>query len=302
MIIDVAFVDILMIFATALSVVLRASRHISSRHSPAAPSYAVAEDGLPPSPSLQPAARRYNAAWAQKIVDTLDGAPARWKKRLRAHSNNIIHEDLPSTMHAMSVMGNVLGLISNCLTHLLRHSQVIYALFLVMCDVVMAGRERPRHRGLYLLTLMGLIALLYMLHDGTVLFGVGDLCGYLNGLLQLFLLGVTLGCPVASAPNFVLHHYHPFAIRSNTVTVVNGVSTHTLVVEFTLERCAACVSTICYLAMLLDEGEAVYSCHTEFVRWYVANVALLLQDMVQLWRCALISRSGTILSGTDILE
>jgi hypothetical protein len=274
MIIDVAFVDVLIIFATALSIVLRASRHLSSNASPLLTSpqpHHHTDDGgigkyVMPSSTLPGRRRRF--------LEVLASA------RLR-HQHQWWTAVVPQSMHDLTVACNVLSLISNCLTHLLRHSQVLYAMLLVMCDVVMAGRDRPHRRAGYMLSLLSLLVLLYILHERTWWFGFGDWCGYCNGLAQVFLLGVVVG-----------NHYHsPSPHTRNQASVGNNIGSsisaavgHHLVVEHTLERAAACISTICYLAMLLDEGEAVYSSHSEFVRWYVANAALLLHDAVLLWR------------------
>ncbi|CUF04122.1 GPI-anchored surface protein, putative [Bodo saltans] len=297
MIIDIEFVDVLMIFATALSIVLRASRHLSSSHhaspvtitSPQAHHHS--DDGgignyvLPP--STLPGRRR-------RFLEVLASAPGRLR-----HQNDWWAALLPQSMHDLSVACNVLSLISNCLTHLLRHSQVLYAMLLVMCDVVMAGRDRPQRRAGYMLSLLSLLVMLYILHERTLWFAFGDWCGYCNGLAQVFLLGVTVGN----------YHHSTFLSSSNgkhsaapSSSVVGGMSSavvghhhhHHLVVEYTLERATACVSTMCYLAMLLDEGEAVYSSHSEFVRWYVANAALLMHDAILMWQFL---RRGSVIHG-----
>lgn len=269
MIIDVAFVDVLMIFSTALSIVLRASRHMSSRHPVVA---SQPHSGLEDGKAHHVAGG--TSSWPHHVSVALRSAPA----RLRTLRHNA--EYFPHIMHVLAATGNVLSLVSNCLTHLLRPSQVLYAMLLVMCDVVMEGRDRPRRRGGYFMSLVVLLVVLYILHEQTAWFAIGDWCGYVNGLMQVFLLGAVIGCPGnALVPVFVAKHGA-------------AVNVNTLVAEFTLERSTACISTLCYLAMLLDEGEAVYSSHSEFVRWYVANVALLLHDAIQLWRFVLRGSGG----------
>lgn len=119
------------------------------------------------------------------------------------------------------------------------------------------------------------------------LYWVGDLCGYLAGLCNLFLLGSTVAGP---SPVLVTTRRRLLAAGGGGGSSGSGsgdsssLRRHSVLWEFVVERLAAMLASLCYLWMLGEEGEAVYSCHMEVVRWYGCVTATLLIDTTQLVR------------------
>lgn len=306
MIIEIALVDVVMIVSSALCVILRASRHMTYlaaqqlQHQAGVDSVPVVTSACdttraarPVSPSKSPSQGPHNAAGASSRLRFAIGKlrlPTLFNGEQQSHGggtrsvgvdhfvtqwpdvlHSMLHASHTVVLQRMSNCANVLALISNSLTHLLRHSEVLYALFLTSCDALLLSRERPSSR----LTLLGLLAallcVLTLFNERGWWFWFGDWCGYTGGVVQLILLGATLG--------------------GSSVTVLPAASncqasllSRTLAAEFVMERVAACVSSTCYLIMLTDEGDAVYSCHMEFIRWYGGTTAALLIDATQLYR------------------
>lgn len=191
---------------------------------------------------------------------------------------------------SVAYYSNILSLTSNCMTHLLRHSQIFYAFLLAAGDALVL--TRPAHhlrdetrlsrfrvgavlhrfaRWRYVLLLLSLSLVLQWSYSHIEYFWVGDIAGYVAGLSNLFLFGATMAGP------------SPVLVASRRRVRSEGLG-QSVILEFVGERLAAMVASVCYLYMLWEEGEAVYSSHMEVVRWYGCVTATLLIDTTQLVR------------------
>lgn len=276
MLIDLVAVDFIMIAASALNVMLRASR-------------------------FEPA-RQCSDAMGNNSINTTDGilggaagandvAPPPSQYDAAEAEQEVVEARRHSCLASWHMAADVLALISNSLTHLLRPSQVLFALFQTTCDALLLGRESCRGgrsktvshvvvRFRYLFGLVLFALALGGLHDHTIGFGFGDWCGYVGGLIQVFLLGTVLG-----SRRGPLLHVQTQQNDSPTMHHGGHASLYRRVVaEYALERIAGCVSSLCYILMLFEEGEAVYSSHREFIRWYGGTTAALLADALLTWR------------------
>ena len=171
-----------------------------------------------------------------------------------------------SSSELLALITNVLGLISNFLTYLLRHSQVMYAFLLALSDcifltssfAVASGKYR---RELLLPMLAFLVVVLSLLHYWRMMFIVGELCGYSACLMNFFLAGVEL-----SSGGGAGHGVDVVVLQPSALLLCNML--------------CSCI----YMAMIVQEGEALYSSHVDFMRWYGNTIAVLVLDLLRMRR------------------
>jgi hypothetical protein len=159
----------------------------------------------------------------------------------------------------VSFAANFLGLVSNFLTYLLRHSQVLFAVILTCSDMttLVWGLSRKKKTATIAVG-AAVLALLCYFHVTRTLFFFGQFCGYLSCVINLFLVGLEL------------------SVCSGYQSVMGDSPTSK---KFLF---ASLASHYVYFLMVLQEGEALYSSHVEFMRWYGNTVAVIALDLLRL--------------------
>jgi hypothetical protein len=161
-------------------------------------------------------------------------------------------------MLILSFSVNLLGLASNSLTYLLRHSQVLYAAMLTYCDLMVLISAGGRRKLAKVAMSLAVLALLSYMHYRRVMFPFGKFCGYLACIINMFSVGYELSANAA-------HQSH--------------------VVDLPIPREVLVSNVMCsgvYMLMILQEGEALYSSHVEFLRWYGNTVAVIALDLLRI--------------------
>ena len=173
--------------------------------------------------------------------------------------------DLPLTVR-LAIVANILSLASNALTDMMRLSQVLYALLLTWCDAVVLGSERPFSGRVMFAVQVVVLLSLWLLYSHRAMFWLGDVCGYVSGVVNILLAAVVVGTPASS-----LHV---------------GQKGPRVAASYVAERLLAMLGSVCYLVMLWGEGGALYRGHTELIRWYGNVVSVIGSDallLAKLW-------------------